>query len=172
MGQVIPSERALSAPKILYFSGIGPTDILTRLGNTASSICRVRDGSSTKMWGETCTTTTPTKFLLLQSPKVQSYAFGYNGMGIGVLPNDLVSYKERRNGPYANPGQIEVFWDMVNSVNGKQIGVLIRLLDLANRSDAGYDLNIWLRSMPVSRMLCAQRLRYIWTTVPRTRRLG
>lgn len=43
MGQVILSAGVLSIPKILYFSGISPTGILTRLGN-ATQLCMPSSG--------------------------------------------------------------------------------------------------------------------------------
>jgi len=66
----------------------------------------------------------PNTFLILQSPDVQSYGFGYNGNGIGVLPSDLSAYADHRSGPYASPGQTGLFWDSVNSTGGRKVGVI------------------------------------------------
>jgi hypothetical protein len=60
---------------------------------------------------------------MLQSPDVQSYAFGYNGTGTGVVPGDLVAYRDHRTGPYTSPGQTGVFWDTVTRSDGRKVGV-------------------------------------------------
>jgi cellobiose dehydrogenase (acceptor) len=65
----------------------------------------------------------PNTFIMLQSPQVQAYAFGYDGSGLGVQPADLTAYRDRRSGPYTCPGQTGVFWDTVQRPDGRKVGV-------------------------------------------------
>jgi cellobiose dehydrogenase (acceptor) len=121
-GQVVLAAGALLTPKILYFSGIGPNDILTRLSDAGQlSLSQmdwiVNENVGTGLYDNTNT------FLVLHSSDVQSYGFGYNGNGLGVVPADLSSYSSHRSGPYACPGQTGVFWDTVLSSDGRNVGV-------------------------------------------------
>jgi cellobiose dehydrogenase (acceptor) len=135
LGQVILSAGALSTPKILYFSGIGPNDILSRLGNSGqlqmpSSSWIVNENVGNGLYDN------PNTFIMLQSPDVQAYAFGYNGTGIGVVPSDLTAYKDHRSGPYTSPGQTGVFWDQVVRPDGRKVGVTSLYLYLMSRCKA------------------------------------
>lgn len=122
LGQVILSAGALGTPKLLYFSGIGPTDILTRLDNSAQLHIPRSDWIVNENVGNGLYDN-PNTFIMLQSPDVQSYAFGYNGTGTGVVPGDLVAYRDHRTGPYTSPGQTGVFWDSVTTSDGRKVGV-------------------------------------------------
>lgn len=122
LGQVILSAGSLTTPKLLYFSGIGPNDILTRLSSAGQLSIAQSDWIVNENVGRGLYDN-PDTLLVLQSPEVQSYAFGYNGTGIGVLPSDLTAYRDHRSGPYASPGQTGVFWDVIDSSDGRKVGV-------------------------------------------------
>ena len=122
LGQVILSAGTLSTPKILYFSGIGPNDILTRL-NTSGLLQVPQDSWIVNENVGRGLYDNPNTFIMLRSPEVQSYGFGYNGNGIGVAPGDLIAYRDHRSGPYTSPGQTGVFWDTVQHSNGRKVGV-------------------------------------------------
>jgi choline dehydrogenase-like flavoprotein len=122
LGQVILSAGSLSTPKLLCFSGIGPKDMLTRLGSDGQLSMPSTDWIVNENVGRGLYDN-PNTFLMLQSPHVQAYAFGYNGTGNGVTPRELAAYRDHRSGPYASPGQTVVFWDGVQSSDGRRVGV-------------------------------------------------
>ena len=124
LGQVILSAGSLGTPKILYFSGIGPSDILNRLSSAGQLALPRGDWLFNENVGRGLYDN-PNTFVMLQSPEVQSYGFGYNGNGIGVVPSDLSAYRDRRTGPYASPGPTGLFWDSVNGSDGRKVGVVL-----------------------------------------------
>jgi choline dehydrogenase-like flavoprotein len=159
LGQVILSAGSLATPKVLYFSGIGPNDILTRLGSAGQLSMPHNDWIVNENVGRGLYDN-PNTFVMLHSPEVQSYGFGYAGTGIGVLPSDLVSYRDHRSGPYANPGQTGVFWDNVQKLKWQECcGMNLDHTYLINL-DARYRFFVRICRLSMSWMLHAQHLRY------------
>lgn len=121
-GQIVLAAGALLTPKILYFSGIGPNEILSRLSGAGQLLLSQTDWIINENVG-TGLYDNPNTFLVMHSSDVQSYGFGYNGNGLGVVPTDLSDYSSHRSGPYACPGQTGVFWDTVQSSDGRNVWV-------------------------------------------------
>ena len=164
LGQVILSAGSLSTPKLLYFSGIGPDDILTRLGGAGQLFMPSSDWIVNENVGRGLYDN-PNTFLMLQSPDVQAYAFGYNGTGIGVTPSDLAAYRNHRSGPYASSGQTTVFWDGVQSSDGRTVGVSILVRALVNHVDARYCFFVRVRRLSMPRLLHPQHLWHLRTSI-------
>jgi cellobiose dehydrogenase (acceptor) len=125
MGQVILAAGGLSTPKVLYFSGIGPSDILNRLGNAGQLTMPQNDWIVNENVGRGLFDS-PDTFVMLQSPSVQSYGFGYNGQGVDVAPSDLSDYSQHRSGSYASTGKTGVFWDQFKGPDGRPVAVWSR----------------------------------------------
>lgn len=169
LGQIILSAGTLGTPKILYFSGIGPNDMLLRL-HSAGQLQESRDGWVINENVGRGLYDNPNTFIMLQSPQVQSYAFGYNGSGQGVVPADLTTYRNQRSGPYASPGQTGVFWDTVQRSDGRKVAVCNVFQLLLIVSDARYCYVVRLCRLHLSKLFHTQYLWHIRSSVPRSRR--
>ncbi|KAI1433910.1 cellobiose dehydrogenase [Xylaria sp. CBS 124048] len=114
-GRVIVSAGAIASPGLLMLSGIGPSDILSKLPGTGPprSTWVVNDAVGKGLFDN------PNTFIELSAPSITSYTYSYDNPP--TVDKDL--FLNNRSGPYTFASQTSVFWGNVQNTDGTQTGV-------------------------------------------------
>ncbi|KAI0424722.1 cellobiose dehydrogenase [Xylaria sp. FL1042] len=114
-GRVIVSTGAIASPGLLMHSGIGPSDILSKLpsSETPPSNWVVNREVGEGLFDN------PNTFIEFSGPTIKSYTHSYDN----PIPSDRDLYVNNRSGPYAVASQTSVFWGYVPNPDGSRTGV-------------------------------------------------
>ncbi|KAI1314247.1 cellobiose dehydrogenase [Xylaria venustula] len=114
-GRVIVSTGAIASPGLLMNSGIGPSDILSKLpaGEISPSKWVVNQEVGEGLFDN------PNTFIEFSGPGIKSYTQSYDN----PVPSDRDLYLNSRSGPYAVASQTSVFWGYVPNPDGSRTGV-------------------------------------------------
>ncbi|KAG5984136.1 hypothetical protein E4U55_005935 [Claviceps digitariae] len=117
-GRVVLSAGALLSPKLLMYSGIGPSDALAKLAAKSFTPYKQSSWVVQSQVGEGLFDN-PNTYIELSSPNIESYVYKY----ADPVPADRDLYLNSRSGPYSFASQTSVFWTYMNHSDGTRTGV-------------------------------------------------
>ncbi|KAI0137444.1 cellobiose dehydrogenase [Xylariales sp. AK1849] len=117
-GRVVISAGALISPGLLMYSGIGPSETLTKLTAASYTPYNSSNWIVNPSVGEGLFDN-PNTFIELSGPTIESYTQSYDD----PIPADRDLYLSRRSGPYSVASQTSAFWGYVYHDDGSQAGI-------------------------------------------------
>ncbi|RAL60269.1 hypothetical protein DID88_000049 [Monilinia fructigena] len=119
-GRVVLSGGAISSPSLLMYSGIGPTETISRL----SAAGKLSKNLSSSDWINSPSVgaglfDNPNTFIELEGDSIQSYTYSYASPPAG----DVSLYLDSRSGPYTFASETSVFWTTIPHDDGSIAGL-------------------------------------------------
>ncbi|CAN8101900.1 unnamed protein product [Discula destructiva] len=150
-GRVIFSGGAIFSPSLLMHSGIGPADILTTLSEAGALDPKLPPSqwiNNTAVGGELFDN--PNTFIVLSSPKVESYTYNYSSP---IVADKDLYLNDDHSGPYSFAGQTSAFFTYINHTDGTAPSGLQGTIGTAGSYDYTNDTSMTLNVYGTSGLL-------------------